>query len=176
MLFPFICGGDVSSLLCSLLPLVSHSPSSRVSNDPGSNSMIELIRDTAFGQLVRLVSGNKVFQYPEEIDPSIWTRFIDEEKSGYLAHHGDTNPPDDGAVMPGIGGIRTREGQFALQIPASRQNQPRRSKRSEESSRTRVGDENEHINNASGVKVDPEKGRDLHLVTWYGPNDPGNHA
>lgn len=138
--------------------------------------MIELIRDTAFGQLVRLVSGNKLFQYPEEIDPSIWTRFIDEEKSGYLAHHGDTNPPDDGAVMPGIGGIRTREGQFALQTPASRQNQQRRSKISEESSRTRVGDEYDHINNASGVKVDPEKGRDLHLVTWYGPNDPGNQA
>lgn len=29
-----------------------------------------------------------------------------------------------------------------------------------------------HINTASGKTVDPEKGRDIHLVDWYGPDDP----
>jgi DHA1 family multidrug resistance protein-like MFS transporter len=30
----------------------------------------------------------------------------------------------------------------------------------------------EGYNEASGVKVDPEKGKDLHVVDWYGPDDP----
>jgi len=50
--------------------------------------MKELIRDTPFGQLVRLVTKNRFFKFTEEEDPSTWTRYIDEKKSGNLAHHG----------------------------------------------------------------------------------------
>jgi len=134
--------------------------------------MKDLIRDTAFGQLVRLATGNRVLRYAEEEDPSIWTRFIDEKKSGYLAHHGDTNPPEDGTDMEGIGGVRTREDQFTLEAPINR-NLARSG--SESSSRTRVGDD-EKINEASGIRLDPEKGRDKHMVSWYGDNDPGTAA
>lgn len=123
--------------------------------------MAELIRDTAFGHLVRFVSRGKYLKYAEEADPSIWTRYIDEKKSAYLAHHGDTNPPEDNTDLSGIGGVRTRENNTS----------PTRSD-STGSSRTRTGDEN--INEASGVKVDPENGRDIHLVDWYGPDDPEN--
>ncbi|KAK3672685.1 GTPase-activating protein [Recurvomyces mirabilis] len=133
--------------------------------------MAELFRDTAFGHFIRLITNKKAFQYPEEADPSIWTRFIDEKKSGYLAHHGDTNPPEEDVEMEGIGGVRTREDQFTLQPPANR---PSMGRNSESSSRTRVGSNDVNINHASGVKVDPEKGRDRHLVTWYGDNDPEN--
>ncbi|KAK3626500.1 GTPase-activating protein [Elasticomyces elasticus] len=134
--------------------------------------MTELIRDTAFGHLVRFVSRGKYLKYQEEADPSIWTRYIDEKKSGYLAHHGDANPPEDDVEMEGIGGIRTRDDQFTLQTPATRRDPTRTS--SDHSSRTRVGDENGHRNHVSGIKVDPEKGRDLHVVSWYGPDDPEN--
>ncbi|CAJ2504903.1 Uu.00g122970.m01.CDS01 [Anthostomella pinea] len=109
--------------------------------------MTELIRDTAFGHLVRLVSRGKYLKYQEEADPSIWTRYIDEKKSGHLAHHGDTNPPEDGTNMEGIGGVRTRDDQF-------RSN-------SDSSSGTMVDKEgNEGVNKASGMK--------------YGPDDPEN--
>lgn len=133
--------------------------------------MTELIRDTAFGHLIRFVSRGKYLKYQEEADPSIWTRFIDEKKSGYLAHHGDTNAPEDGAEMEGIGGIRTRDDRYTLEPPANRQSMVRSGSGS--TSRTRVGDDNSHVNEVSGIKIDPEKGRDLHMVSWYGPDDPG---
>ncbi|KJX93934.1 caffeine resistance protein 5 [Zymoseptoria brevis] len=120
--------------------------------------MTELIRDTAFGHIVRFVSRGKLLQYAEERDPSIYTRYLDEKKSGYLAHHGDTNPPKDGEEpeWAALGGARTRE-------------EKRRS--SSRSSRTEVGDD---VNHASGVKVDPEKGKNVDVVGWYGDNDTEN--
>ncbi|KAF2765031.1 MFS general substrate transporter [Teratosphaeria nubilosa] len=135
--------------------------------------MTELIRDTSFGHLVRFVSRGKYLKYQEEADPSIWTRYIDEKKSGYLAHHGNPNPPEDDSEMEGIGGVRTREDQFTLQPPANRQGLAQRTSFTD-SSKTRVGGQDANINHASGVKIDPEKGRDLHIVSWYGPNDPEN--
>lgn len=34
---------------------------------------------TTFGQLVRLLSRNKVFQYPDEIDPLLWKRLFRQD-------------------------------------------------------------------------------------------------
>lgn len=122
--------------------------------------MTELIRDTAFGHCVRYLSGKRYLQFSEEADPSIWARYLDEKKSGNLAHHGDTNPPENGEELSGIGGQRTRDEQGE--------------RVSNSSSQTRVADDHANINQASGIKIDPEKGRDQHVVTWYGPNDPEN--
>lgn len=47
-----------------------------------------LVRDSFFGQLVRLVTNDRLFKYPEEIDPSIWHQFINPEKSRNLALFG----------------------------------------------------------------------------------------
>ena len=33
-------------------------------------------------------------------------------------------------------------------------------------------DDGHTYNIASGVRVDPEKGKDSHAVDWYGPDDP----
>lgn len=128
--------------------------------------MKELIRETAFGQIVRQISGKRFFKYPEEEDPELWKQMVDEKKSGNLAHHGEPTPPEDGEEVNGLGGVRTREGDG--------ENSPRPSRfSSDTSSRTRVGS-NDQVNEASGVKVDPEKGRDKNLVGWYGPDDSAN--
>ena len=130
--------------------------------------MMELIRDTAFGHLIRFVTKKKCLQYPEEKDLSIWTKYIDGKKSANLAHHGDRNPLEDGTDLgEGTGGVRPRE-HGALEPPP---NARHGSTSSSDSSRTRVSDEN--FNHASGGKFDPEKGQDYHLVTWYGDDDPG---
>lgn len=34
---------------------------------------------TTFGQLVRLLSGNRVLRYPDEIDPVLWKRFLRQD-------------------------------------------------------------------------------------------------
>lgn len=131
--------------------------------------MSELFRDTAFGHLVRFASRGKYFRYEEEIDPSLYKHFIDEKKSGYLAHHGDTNAPEDGKEPETLGGVRTREDQYTGQGP------PRLStNRRSSSEQTRVDESNGNMNHVSGVQVDKEKGRDVHLVSWWGDNDPEN--
>lgn len=38
--------------------------------------------------------------------------------------------------------------------------------------RTRVDDGETQVNEVSGVKIDPEKGRDISVVSWYSDNDP----
>jgi hypothetical protein len=112
-----------------------------------------LMRDTAFGQIVRLVSGRRFFKYSEEEDHELWKQFIDEKKSANLARHGTVEPPED-----------DDEKEKDEDDHAPRED-------SDSSSRTHVDGQ---INEASGVKVDPEKGRDINLVSWYGPNDPEN--
>lgn len=92
-------------------------------------------------------------QYPEEKDSNLWKKYVNQEKSGYAAHHGDTQPPEqDSQVLQGARGIRDREGRD-----------------SDATSETQVPDGH---NVASGVRVDAEKGKDLHVIDWYGENDP----
>jgi hypothetical protein len=111
----------------------------------------DLIRDSPFGHCVRLVTRNKCFQYPEEKDPSLWKKYVNQEKSGYVAHHGNTQPPEEAEEeLQHARGVRDRED-------------------SETSSHTHVG---EDYNHASGVRVDPEKGKDQHVIDWFGPDDP----
>lgn len=114
----------------------------------------DLVRDSTFGHLVRLATKGKVFKYDEEIDPNLWKKFVNEEKSGYIAHHGTADPPEnDTDSLQGVRGVRTREAD------------------SETSSKTEIDDGNTY-NEASGVKVDPEKGKDKSVIDWYGPEDP----
>ena len=114
-------------------------------------NMKGLMRDTAFGQIVRVVSGRRFFKYSEEENHELWKQFIDEKKSANLAHHGTVEPPEEGEEADG------------------NQQTPRED--SDSSSRTHVDGQ---VNEASGVRVDPEKGRDINLVSWYGPDDPEN--
>lgn len=110
----------------------------------------DLIRDSPFGHIVRLVTRKKYFQYPEEKDPNLWKNYVNQEKSGYVAHHGNTSPPEE--EVDGLRearGVRDREGS--------------------ESSRTEVGEE---FNYASGMRIDQEKGKDQHVIDWFGPDDP----
>ncbi|KAJ4987933.1 multidrug resistance protein [Stagonosporopsis vannaccii] len=112
----------------------------------------DLIRDSPFGHIVRLVTRNRYFQYPEEKDPNLWKKYVNQEKSGYVAHHGNTSPPEEESEeLRQARGVRDREGS--------------------ESSRTEVGDD---YNHASGVRIDQEKGKDQHVIDWFGPDDPQN--
>ena len=132
--------------------------------------MSELIRDTAFGHLVRLLFGKKYLQYSEEKDPELWKKYVHEEKSGYVAHHGTVEPHAEGEdsdteepPTPGIGGVRTRD---------DKEREDAEAYDSTSSSHTRVNGNGATYNMASGRKIDPEKGRDLYIVDWNGSDDP----
>jgi len=115
----------------------------------------DLIRDSAFGHLVRLVSKGKLFPYDEEKDPALWRKYLNETKSGHAAYHGKTEAPEgDVDELTQARGLRAREGND-----------------SEASSRTEVA---EGFNEASGVRVDPEKGKDVNIIDWTGDDDAHN--
>jgi DHA1 family multidrug resistance protein-like MFS transporter len=119
-----------------------------------------------------------VLKFIDEKNPEIWKKLVNEEKSGYMAHHGTTDPPndkEDNESLRGLGGIRTREekedGGASLDRlewirSGSSDTQVDRSQSQSEAQRTKS-----RYNQASGVKIDPEKGRDIHLIEYL-PNDP----
>jgi DHA1 family multidrug resistance protein-like MFS transporter len=112
--------------------------------------MKELIRDTIFSHILRLLTGGRVFKYPEEEDPSLWKKYVHVEKSANMARHGQTQAPEDD------GGHESR-----------------RSQTRSSSLETAVSSgEGRTVNEVSGHPVDKEKGKDVHVVDWYGPDDP----
>ena len=123
--------------------------------------MTELIRDTTFGHIVRLLSRNRFLQFREERDPSVWKEFVNPEKSINMAQHGQITPPDD----------------LEKDVHAPDDS-------SHGSSRTTVGEHNgsadayglntTNTRESRRVKIDPEKGRDIHIVDWYDENDSEN--
>ena len=118
--------------------------------------MTELIRDTVFGHLLRWVSRGTVLSHPEDLDPSIWRKYVHEEKTARMAHHGHTGESDSLQEQPS-------------------QEQPSQDRHhsgvSDETSRTR--NEDNHITNDMGMKVDAEMGKDLDVI-HFEENDPEN--
>ncbi|ETN43820.1 uncharacterized protein HMPREF1541_11144 [Cyphellophora europaea CBS 101466] len=108
--------------------------------------------DTTAGQIVRLVSGSRFLKYAEERDPSLIEKYINPEKSGNLARTGTTRsdraPSTEKDVNP--------------------------ESDSPSSSSSTLHDPNALVNVPSGRPVDPERGRDGHVVDWYGPDDLDN--
>ncbi|KAG0650048.1 Caffeine resistance 5 [Hyphodiscus hymeniophilus] len=131
--------------------------------------MIEHLRDTILGHILRVVTRQKVLQYEEDRDPSVWKRYVDKEKSGNLAHHGTAEPAgeEDEEEVEEMASENTSQ--------RTQQHTQANTGISRNSSDTRVdSQENERYNEASGVRVDPEKGRDVTIITWYSDNDPEN--
>ena len=129
--------------------------------------MSELIRDTVFGHILRFLTKGKVLQYAEEKDPSLWKQYLDRDQTKHMAlygHTGDETPeekqeressPTDGTQSSGNGNGNGKE-----------------AKHSDESSRSCAeGGEPPLSSTITGQKIDPEKGRDTTIVTWYGDND-----
>jgi MFS transporter, DHA1 family, multidrug resistance protein len=128
------------------------------------------IRDTAFGQIVRLATRNRWPQYPEERDRDSWRKFVNERKSGNLARYGTVNRPDgaddeakanpEDPESPHLGSSRPSE--VGLSDDEGKDGQ----KEGWDSDAP-----TETHNAASGHKVDPNVGRDVQLVDWL-ENDP----
>ncbi|CZS90656.1 related to FLR1-Putative H+ antiporter regulated by yAP-1 and involved in multidrug resistance [Rhynchosporium graminicola] len=146
----------------------------------------ELVRDTALGHALRFVTRGKVMTFEEERDPSLWKRYVDKEKSGNMAHHGHTGEEDqEKDIKQGedsesperrSGEKDVERGDGANQGPPMTQSGGVLNGHGRRSSETRHGrsEDGQHKNELSGVPVHPEKGKDVHIVSWYGENDPEN--
>jgi len=109
----------------------------------------DIVRDSAFGHLVQLVSRGKYFQYAEERDPSLLKQFVNEDKSLNIRHHGDINAPEDESELH----RRERSSRMQLSEDETAQSQH---------------------NGSHRTAVDPEKGTDKNVIDWFGPADPDN--
>jgi DHA1 family multidrug resistance protein-like MFS transporter len=128
--------------------------------------MKELVRDTVLGHFLRLVTGGKVLPYEEDRDPSLWKRYIDKEKSGRMAHHGHTEEEETNEEEADASDDSTQQQQRAGAVEDNATANTR------DSSDTEVGSANVQRNEVSGHPIDPEKGRDVSIVTWFGDDDP----
>lgn len=151
---------------------------------------------------MRLATGNKIFRYPDEVNPSIREKYINTEKSGNLALHGTLQPPleadekeYDAAPSPSSSSSTSTDpkdederetdaapervvSNISSQISRLRsaESRPKPLRRTTSHTNSFLNEVNttsrvSRINTASGRSVDPEKGRDIHLVDWYGPDD-----
>ncbi|PNS15924.1 hypothetical protein CAC42_4325 [Sphaceloma murrayae] len=128
----------------------------------------DLIRDSFFGHLVRLASGNKKFTYPEERDPSFAGRYYNYEKSTNMARYGQTTQPEEYSEKKS-----TKDSFESSPTPRPSEAFVRGQHGSVSSSATEVGAVPQ-VSNIAGTPIDPEKGRDLTVIDWDGSNDPEN--
>lgn len=104
--------------------------------------MADLLRDTGFGQIARLLSGNKLFPFPDEVNPSLWKNFASRATSSSL-------PPQSSHSEKG-------ESEKSHDVESAAQQQP-------------TPDENHsHPLADTGNGED----QDVFLVNWYDADDP----
>ena len=132
--------------------------------------MIELIRDTVFGHLVRFLSKGKLLQYAEEKDAKLWKQYLDRDQTRNMALHGNLDgpqlTPDEKEKEVGNDSSessRTRTPELEnIQTNAAQT----RSLRQKETH------EHQMSSTITGQRIDTEKGRDVTIVTWFGDDDP----
>lgn len=128
--------------------------------------MSELIRDTVFGHVVRFITKGRVLQYAEERDPSLWKQYLDREQTKNMALYGH---PDDKTPEE----KQERESAPVSETQSNANGNVNGANLSDESSQTRAEDGDHQLSSTiTGQKIDPEKGRDTTMVTWFGDNDP----
>lgn len=103
----------------------------------------EFFKDTQFSTLVRLVSGKKLFRFPDEINPSLWKKSIQTQApidSPTSSTEGvETSLPQ--ATLQGLHDVRDKEiDNLPLPLDA--------------------------------INHTVEDGKDIFLIDWYGPDDP----
>ncbi|KAL9099855.1 MAG: hypothetical protein Q9163_004703 [Psora crenata] len=136
--------------------------------------MTDLIRDSIFGQTVRLITGGRVLQYMEEKDPSLWKAYLDRDQTRNMALFGHPELSDEERK-----GVERKEKDNQTQTsagirsPASNNVTP-----SGDSATTLTQeDKNGHQMHATltNQRVDTEKGKDASMVSWFGDKDPEVH-
>lgn len=63
--------------------------------------MATQIRETAFGQLTRRLSNNRWFRYPDEVDPTLWEKYLRDRESTTEEKHCRSSPSGADASSSG---------------------------------------------------------------------------
>lgn len=131
--------------------------------------MWDTVRESAFGQLTRLVTKNRVFKYKEEKDPSHLDRWLNKEKSGYAAEHGILEPEEEDDDDDDEEKDSSEEKDDDRDV--DRQPTDRSPARENTRTQSQRSSNSAPINEPSGKRIHPENGKDIWLVDWE-ENDP----
>ena len=128
--------------------------------------MSDLFRDTVFGHAVRFITKGRYFQFAEEKDSSLWKTYIDRNQTKNMALYGHL---EDESLEE----KQVRESTPVNETQSRANANANGANLSEGSSQTCTGDgEHQLSSTITGQKIDPEKGRDVTMVTWFGDGDP----
>lgn len=120
----------------------------------------DIVRDSAFGHLVRKLTKNRYFQYPEERDLSVATKSYNVEKTKIICKYGQTTVPEDDKS--------THSSDFEKEEKDTEKPQNQRALGSD----TTLNNHASSKKNVVDAPVDHERGRDVTIVDWEGPDDP----
>ena len=121
--------------------------------------MSDLLHDPVFGHAVRFMTKAKLFQYAEEIDPSLWRQYLDRKQTTDMTLYGYL---EDGSLEEKL------ERESALisetQSHANGNSNGSGANLSEEYSQTRAGDGEYRLSSTiTGQKIDQKKGE---MLQW----------
>jgi DHA1 family multidrug resistance protein-like MFS transporter len=112
--------------------------------------MNDHFRDTVFGQVVRLISGNKLLRFPDELNPTLWKQCVQRNATAASL----TSEEQKGLSNRTVAGVNS--------VVDKRQRQG-----AETTSTHGSGDDHSlHRGNPS-----PEETTNFILVDWYGQDD-----
>lgn len=109
----------------------------------------DLFQDTQFSAVVRMVSGKKLFRFPDEIDPSLWKKSVQKKQQD------STNTPNSSS-----------EEDVEPRLP------PTTLQGSDDSVVRDKEIDNLPAQLLSDINHTVEDGKDIFLIDWYGPDDP----
>lgn len=119
--------------------------------------MASLIQDSTVGHVIRFLSKGRIFKYAEERDPLLWKQYTNKEKSSRMAYHGrmDSIRDADG-IADGVTRSSSRSSRIESmgRIPSSG-----------------WSDSGNRFQGLTGMRIDPEKGRDVYLIDWWDDKD-----
>lgn len=117
--------------------------------------MENYIRDTVFGDTVRLLSNNKLLKFPDEKDPKSWKQFLHEEPIA---------PTSTSEKETNLASSANNQTDSAAKQTGNVLESPPAGRSSEHASSCEEAVNSGHtLNNAA---------QDVILIDWYGPSDP----
>jgi DHA1 family multidrug resistance protein-like MFS transporter len=122
--------------------------------------MATQFRDTACGQLIRLLSNKKLLRYPDELDPTMWKKFTHQHSSTEELVGSSDDVAIEAAPLTQRGG----------DDPEKNSDHDRRS-----SAQMRQDEASHDPINGTLSSQMADEGRDIYIVDWYGPGDPEVH-
>lgn len=119
--------------------------------------MATQFRDTACGQLIRLLSRKKLLRYPDEVDPALWKIFTHQQSSTEEL----VGSSDDVAVEAAPPAQRGGDD------PEKNADYGRRS-----SAQVKTDEASHDPLKGTLSSQRADDGQDFYIVDWYGPGDP----